>query len=234
MKKISFLIPCYNEEKTIKKAIDKIVRLNISSKEIIIIDNGSTDKSQSIIKKYKNKKNIKIILRKNNQGYGSSIKQAAKLSNSKYLFIHFSDNEYDHTTSLKMYNLAEKNKLDAVFGSRLKGLKLFNKLFLLQKKPSYLGTFMITGLYNILYNKKFTDVIGSKFYKVSTLRKISKIKDNHFNFDFILKNRLISKNFNIEEVFTKYRPRYKGKHVKFYHIFPALYQIIKYKINSSS
>jgi hypothetical protein len=82
-----------------------------------------------------------------------------------------------------------------------------------------------------LYKKKFSDVIGSKFYKISSLKKICKIDDDYFNYDFILKNRLISGKFKIEEVYTLYKPRFtKNGNVKYYHIFPAVYEIIKFKL----
>ena len=61
---ITFLIPVFNEAKTVKKAIKETVELNISNKEIIIIDNGSTDGTQDIIKEFSNSENVKIILQK--------------------------------------------------------------------------------------------------------------------------------------------------------------------------
>ena len=72
----------------------------ITKKEIIIIDNGSIDGSQELIKKFYKKKNVRIILRKKNLGYGASIKEGARLAKGKYIYIHFSDAEYDHKTSL--------------------------------------------------------------------------------------------------------------------------------------
>ena len=61
---ITFLIPVFNEAKTVKKAIEETIQLNIPNKEIIIIDNGSTDGTQDIIKEFINSKNVKIILKK--------------------------------------------------------------------------------------------------------------------------------------------------------------------------
>jgi glycosyltransferase involved in cell wall biosynthesis len=231
MEKITILIPVYNEEKTISEAIKIVLALKkISNKEIIIIDNGSTDKSQEIIKEFKNK-SLRIILRRKNLGYGATIKQAVKISSGKYMYIHFSDNEYDISPIFKMIRLAKKYNLDAVFGSRLKKYNFFEKISLLKMKPSYLGTLIITSLYNILYNKNFSDVIGSKFYKLSSLRKVYKNDNNFFNYDFILKNKLISGSFKIKEVFTNYKPRFtRYGNVKYYHIFPAVYEILKFKL----
>ena len=109
MDKITFLIPVYNEEKTVFKAIKIVLAVKIKNKEIVIIDNGSKDKSQQIIKKFKNLriKSLKIILRKKNLGYGATIKQAVKISTGKYMYIHFSDNEYDIRPVYKMIRLAK-------------------------------------------------------------------------------------------------------------------------------
>lgn len=229
-KKISILIPCFNEIKTIRKAIYQTKKLTNFEKEIIIIDNGSTDGSQIIINQFKNKKNFKIILRKKNLGYGKTVKEALKISSNKYLYIHFSDCEYDILTVNRMFLLAEKKNLDVIFGSRLKNYSLIEKIFLLKIKPSYLGTFIITSLYNLLYSKNFTDVIGSKFYKVEPIKKII-IKSNYFSYDFKLKSEIIKNNYKIDEVFTKYSPRAdsKKKNVKFYHLFPAVFEIFKNK-----
>ena len=124
MEKITFLIPVYNEEKTISEAIKIVLRLTkIKNKEIIIIDNGSTDKSQAIIKKFKNK-SLKIIMRKKNHGYGATIKQALKIAKGKYMYIHFSDNEYDINPVFKMIRLAKKYDL----AENVRNLIIENKL----------------------------------------------------------------------------------------------------------
>jgi glycosyltransferase involved in cell wall biosynthesis len=231
VKKITFFITSFNEEKTIEKSIRVILSLKFKNKEIIIIDNGSKDKTQEIIKKFTNYKNVKIILRSKNLGYGASVKKAIKMSKSKYMYIHFSDLEYDHKTSIKMFALAEKNNFDAIFGSRLKKMNFKQKFKAIKTKPAFVATIIFTTLYNLFYKKKFTDVIGSKFYKVSSLKKIINTNENYFNFDFILKNRLISGDFKIGEVYTKYWPRKNNeeKNVKFYHMFPGIYQILKFK-----
>ena len=90
---------------------------------------------------------------------------------------------------------------------------------------------MITTLYNAIYNKNFSYVIGCKFYKLSSIRKIYKSDTNFFNYDFILKNRLISGNFKMKEVLTNYKARFtKYGAEKYCHIFPADYKILKFKL----
>jgi GT2 family glycosyltransferase len=231
---ITFLIPVFNEEKTVVNSVNQILSLKFLKKEIIIIDNGSTDQSQKLIKTFSKKKNIRIVLRKKNLGYGASIKQGVRMARGKYMFIQFSDTEYDHRVSLKMFRISEKYNADAVFGSRLKNMSLKQKLIAIKNKPAFLATILITKMYNIFYKKNFTDVIGSKFYRLDIFKKIN-LKENKIDWDFELKNRLISGPYKILEVFTNYKPRPnpEEKSVKFYHMFSIIYLMIKYKLKKS-
>lgn len=231
---ITFLIPVFNEEKTVVNSVNQILSLKFLKKEIIIIDNGSTDQSQKLIKTFSKKKNIRIVLRKKNLGYGASIKQGVRMARGKYMFIQFSDTEYDHRVSLKMFRISEKYNADVVFGSRLKNMSFKQKLIAIKNKPAFLATILITKMYNIFYEKNFTDVIGSKFYRLDIFKKIN-LKENNIDWDFELKNRLISGPYKILEVFTKYKPRPnpEEKNVKFYHMFSIIYLMIKYKLKRS-
>ena len=230
MKKITYLIPVYNEIRKLKKAINDVINLKYSNKEIIIIDNGSTDGSQEIINTFKNNKKIKIILRKKNLGYGKTIDEGIKKASGDYIFIQYADLEYDHKISTKMILLAEKKKLDVIIGSRLKKNNK-NIIEIVKKKPAYLATIICTFLINKFYEKNFTDIIGGKFYRTESVKKIP-INSYHAGFDFEFFSRICKKNLNILEVFIKYKPRKFSaeKKIKFYHILNALYEIFKVKI----
>ena len=231
--KISFIIPVYNEVKTVKRAIQDILDLKIENKELIIIDNGSTDGSVEIIKSYENNKDIFIFLKKSNTGYGSSIKKAIEMSNGKYAYIQYADLEYDQKSCFEMYEVAEKNNLDVIFGSRFKNnIKINLELIsIIKDKPSYLATFICSFLINFFYKKNFKDIIGGKFYKLESIRKIN-INSNGQGFDFELVSKLCKFKFKIGEVFVHYVPRKNSseKKIKFYHMFVALYQIFKVKL----
>ena len=141
---ITYLIPVYNEKKTIKKAIIQAIRIPIKKKEILIIDNNSTDGSTEIIKKFKKKKNINVILRKKDLGFGATIHEGIKKAKGKYIFIHYSDLEYDINASSEMLKIAEKKKLDVIFASRLiNKLKTQNFISIIYKIPKifFLFTF---------------------------------------------------------------------------------------------
>jgi len=215
----------YNEIRTVKKAIQDVININYKNKEILVIDNGSTDGSRDVIKKFKN---IKKILRKKNLGAGSSVADGIKISKGDYIYIQFSDLEYDHLKSLDMLSYAKKNNLDIVLGSRLKNKNIWKELL---KKKSYLATILTTFIVNKFYNKKFTDIIGSKLYKTVTVRKIP-INSYGAGFDWEFISRACKRNLKIGEIGIKYKPRLNQneKKIKFYNIFNAIYELIKVKL----
>jgi glycosyltransferase involved in cell wall biosynthesis len=228
---ITYLIPVFNEIKTVKKSIIQAIRIPIQNKEIIVIDNNSTDGSAEIIKKFIKFKNIKLILRKKNMGYGSTIDEGTRIAKGKYIYIHYSDLEYDIKTSIKMLRIAEQKKLDAVFASRLiKKLKKKNIINIIIERPYYLASLILTKLINILFKKKFTDIIGTKLYKKKSV--INKLPNkNNISFDLELDAILCKEQFKTEEVFIKYKARnnFMEKKIKWWHIFNFIIGIFKVK-----
>ena len=228
---ITFLIPVYNEFKTVRKAIEETIEINIPSKEIIIIDNGSNDGTQDIIKEFENHQDIKIILNRKNLGFGNSIREGFLNSTKQFIYLQFGDLEYDIKSSYEMLRLIKEKNLDAIFGSRLKNINSWNKLFkIIIHNPSYLATVICTSLINIFYSKKFTDIIGGKMYRKETIKNaLPKISGPGFDFEFV--SLICKKKLYIEEVFINYKPReiFSDKKIKFYHMLNAIYGIIKIK-----
>lgn len=226
MNKITYLVTVYNEIKTVERAIKDVLNIKYKNKEIIVIDNGSNDGSKKIIQKFSK---IKSILRKKNLGFGKTVMSGINKSKGKYIFIQYSDLEYDHKRSLDMMRLAEKNKLDVVLGSRLKYKKKNLKLII--NKPSYLATIICTFLINIFYNKNFTDIIGAKLYRTESIKNL-KINNFKEGFDFELMSKISKMGLKIAEMSIKYKPRENSseKKIKFYHLFDALYEIFRVKL----
>ena len=229
---ITFLIPIYNEVKTVRRAIEETLNINIQKKEIIIIDNNSSDGSKKIIEEYRDNKNVKIIYQTKNLGFGNSIQDGFNNSSNEFVYIQYGDLEYDINKCIEMLDLIEEKNLDVIFASRLKNIKSFKEMLKeLIKKPSYLATLLCTFMINLFYRKKFTDIIGTKLYRRRTIQPIiPKIAGQGFDFELV---SLICKNqLNIEEVFIDYTPRKNSseKKIKFYHLFNAIYAILKIKL----
>ena len=228
---ITFLIPVYNEAKTVRKAIEETIKLEVPFKEIIIIDNNSSDGSKNIINEYKDIENIHIIYQKKNLGFGNSIQDGFIKSSHEFIYIQYGDLEYDINTSIEMLKKIKDKNLDVIFASRLKNINttkdVIKELF---KKPSYLATLFCTFLVNWFYGKKFTDIIGTKLYRKKAIQPIIP-KTSGQGFDFELVSLICKKNLNVEEVNIDYTPRENSsdKKIKFYHIFNAIYGILKIK-----
>ena len=232
MKSIGYLVTVFNEHKTVEEAIQQVININYTNKKILVIDNGSTDGSKEIIKKF-NQKYIKFILRDKNEGFGKSIQEGIKFLDTDYIYIQYSDLEYDHLRSLDMMEYAIKNELDAVLGSRLLANHMMN-MSLIEKiklKPAYIATIVCTYLINKFYKKDFTDIIGGKLYKRSSVIKIP-INSFSAGFDFEFISRIIKSKLKVGEISIDYKPRanHNEKKIKPYHMINALYEIFKVKI----
>ena len=228
--RLTIIVTCFNEKATILRAIEEARSLNIE-KEIVVIDNCSTDGSREILKAL-NDNSIRIVFQPQNYGYGQSVRTGASLANGEFIYVQYSDLEYDIESVYKMLALAEKENLDAVFGSRLYNVKknIVSVYRLIKKRPYYLGTIITTFLINLFYKRRFTDIIGTRLYRRSSFKKIY-IKSRKMDFDFEVVSRLCKKGFKIEEIPVSYKARSsrEGKKVKAMDIVPALIAIFKVK-----
>jgi glycosyltransferase involved in cell wall biosynthesis len=227
---ITFLIPIYNEIRTVENAIKEVVNLDYPKKQIIIIDNNSNDGTKKIIKKFKDLDEVTIILKDKNLGFGDSIKKGLELSKGEYIYIQYADLEYNIKGFSLMFDKIVQAKTDFIFGERYKKKNLKDIIFSIKDRPAFIGTLITTKLINIFYKKKFNDIIGAKLYKTSKIKEIN-VSANGAGFDFELISKMCKKQYNIETVIIPYKPRThsKEKKIKFYHMFNAIYEILKVK-----
>ena len=228
---LSIVVIAFNEKRTIKKAVDMVRSLDIN-KEIIVVDNGSTDGTADILKNL-NYNDINLVLQDKNYGVGKSYETGFKLAKGEYVFIQHADLEYDYTICLKMLKLARENDLDAVFGSRiLESLKSKTRFDLFRERPAYLASFVTTFLINKFYNYNFTDVIGAEFYKTSSITKIP-INTYHTGFKFEHVSRMCKANMRIAELNVDYSPRHNpaDKKIKPYNMINAIWTMLKVRVS---
>jgi glycosyltransferase involved in cell wall biosynthesis len=225
--KLSIVVITFNEVKTVKEAIDNVRSLDIE-KEIIVIDNCSTDGTAEIIEQL-GYGDIKFVLQKKNYGVGRSYELGFEMSRGEYVFIQHSDLEYDYTAALIMLELAERTNLDAVFGSRFQELlKTTTRWSLFKERPAILASYISTYLVNTWYGYKFTDVIGAELYKTSVIQKIP-ISTYNTGFKFEHVSRMCKKRLEIGEINIEYKPRDNAadKKIKSYHIINALWAMVR-------
>ena len=147
--KLSVIVCVFNEIKTIEKILHKIDNAKLQNniqKEIIIIDNNSSDGTKEFLKKIPISNNLKIFLQKKNLGKGNSIIKGIKESTGDLIVFQDADLEYDPNNFNKLVNHLLKNNLDAVFGSRIKNDEVYfyykiNRMFVV----------FLTKLINLLY-----------------------------------------------------------------------------------
>jgi len=146
IKVVSIVIPAWNEEKTLEKVIHTIQDLNFGSlpKEIICIDDGSTDKTPQILTKISRRGSIKVITNKNNLGKSQSVKKGVLRSKGDIVLIQDADLETDPDDLIPMVKLITNGQCDVVFGNRY-DKKVKNKVSIL----NYIGNKIITNFSNL-------------------------------------------------------------------------------------
>ncbi len=223
--KLTIMLGCYNEKATIIDAIEEAKALPID-KEIIVIDNASTDGTREILERLDDD-SIKLVLKDRNRGPGHSVKLAISMAKGEYLYCPGTDREYRMTDVLTMFDKLEAGNLDAVFGSRLFDRK--GSLWeLVKERPFWLGSIISTVLVNMLYRARFTDVIAPKLINTATMRSIGLESDGHV-IEFETVSWLCKAGCRIGEIPIYYRPRTReeGKTIKAFDLVPALWAIIK-------
>tara|TARA_B100001093_G_scaffold519987_2_gene611907 strand:+ start:16855 stop:17547 length:693 start_codon:yes stop_codon:yes gene_type:complete len=226
--KISIIIPCFNEEKTIGTIIDKVLKFNLYEKELIIIDDCSTDKSRDIISKLAEKDtSIKYIFLEKNLGKGGALKKGFKEANGDIILIQDADLEYDPKDYPILIKPFIETDADVVYGSRFLGGEYVRLHFFWH----YLANKLLTFATNIVTNLNMSDMeTGYKVFRKNVIRSID-IKEKSFGIEPEITLKLARKKFVFYEVPISYRGRSyeEGKKITIKDAFSALYCIIKYR-----
>ena len=229
MTKLTFIIPVYNEIKTIEKLIKKILKLNIK-KQIIIIDDGSNDGTERILRKYKNLLD-KLIIHKKNLGKGAAIKSGQKHVNGKYVAIQDADLEYNPNDLKKIINEMDKKNLKVMYGSRVLNKNTFQNTQNFTHILRIWGNIFLTIISNFFNSQKLTD--AHTCYKVfnSRIFKEIKLKEKGFSFCPEITTKISLMNIDIEEFPINYNGRTynQGKKITAFDGLDALYVLLKYR-----
>ena len=233
---ISIIIPVFNEERTIKDILIKINKINNLNKEIIIIDDCSTDLTHQIISKECKNLYSKIIYLDKNYGKGYALRKGFEIATGDIIIIQDADLEYNPNDYHKLLDPIINRNSAVVYGSRVMpgGIRV---------RPKSIDTYFrvlannfLTTLSNLFNNQELTDAHTCyKVFKRNLLEKIQ-LKENGFNFCPEFTAKISRLGIIIKEVPVSYegRTHMQGKKITFADGFRAIYAIIKYNFFKSS
>jgi len=228
MTTLTIIIPVYNETSTITEILQKVINVNID-KQIIVVDDYSTDNSREKILKMKNKID-EIIFHEKNLGKGAAIKSGQKFVKGKYVIIQDADLEYDPSDYEKLIEPLKNKQNKVVYGSRVLGKKRYT----LKNFSSLSRIFFnhcLTILSNTLNNQNLTD--AHTCYKVfdADIFKKFNLEEKKFGFCPEVTTKVSKLGYQISEIPITYKGRsYKqGKKIKFIDGIKAIIVLIKYR-----
>jgi len=209
--KLSIIIPVFNEEKTILEILKRVQDVEISGveKEIVVVNDGSTDATASEIRNSKlETRNFEIINHEKNQGKGAAVRTGIKNSTGDYIIIQDADLEYNPKDTQKLVRPILNGKSKVVYGTRLKRMPSFSKeertpQFLLH----YLGNKFLSLLTSILYGQWITDM--ETCYKLFPRRAVEDMRLNARGFEFEpeITAKLLKRGYRILEIPISTKPR---------------------------
>lgn len=234
MKKLSVIIPVFNEEKTIGEILKKIAKIALTGikKEIIIVDDGSTDSSKLKINQFfktsQKKENFLFLSHKKNMGKGAGIQTGLKKATGDYVLIQDADLEYDPQDWQKLIKPIQEGKAEVVYGSRFTGERR-NMFFW-----HMLANLFLSFLTNLLYDTTLSDMeTGFKLIPAKLL-KAMKLKSRKFDFEPEVTAKILKKGIRIYEVPISYAGReyHEGKKITWCDGFIALWTLLKYRFTN--
>ncbi len=220
--KLSVIIPVYNESKTVGEIIRQLKAVKGFDKEIIVVNDGSTDDTIKIITDIKD---IIVINHKKNQGKGAAIRTGIAKAQGDYLLVQDADLEYDPQDILTMLDPVARGKAEVVYGSRFTGQRR-NMFFW-----HWVGNQFLTLVTNILYNTTLSDMETCYKLMPVKLAKSLNLKSEHFEFEPEVTAKILKKGIRIWEVPISYAGReyHQGKKISWKDAIPALFTLIKYR-----
>ena len=225
---ISIIVPCYNEEKTIKEIIYSVKKNINNNDEIIVVDDSSTDETKNILEGELNDSINCLIRNEKNYGKGYSIRKGIEKAKGDIILIQDADLEYDPSDYSKLLKPIKEGFADVVYGSRFIGSEEKRVLYFWHM----LGNKLLTLLSNMFTNLNLTDM--ENCYKVfrANLIKDIKLEENRFGFEPEITAKIAKKNVRIYEVGVKYfgRTYVDGKKITWRDGFSALRCIFYYNI----
>ena len=223
--KLSIIIPAYNEERTVLEIVNKVKNQEVlnMTKEIIVVDDGSTDSTYSLLKSVKA---IRVLKHPANRGKGAAIRTGLAKASGDIILVQDADLELDPADYPSLMKPFLKKNASVVYGSRILGNNLANKIL-----PYYFGGRLVTFFANLIYGIKITDEpIGYKAFKSEVIKGLN-LECERFEFCPEVTAKIARKKIPIYEVPVRYYPRttLEGKKLRVKDGVEAIWTLIKYR-----
>jgi glycosyltransferase involved in cell wall biosynthesis len=225
---LSIIIPCYNERDTIEKIIDAVIASPLHKKEIIVVDDCSTDGTRDILAQHIVSRVTRVIYHERNQGKGAALRTGIAAATGDVVIIQDADLEYDPQEYPLLVGPFLSGKADVVFGSRFMGGKPHRVVYYWHS----LGNWALTTLSNMFTNINLTDMETCyKAFRREVIQSIS-IEEERFGFEPEITAKVSKKGCRIFEVGISYygRTYAEGKKIGLKDGFRAIYCIVKYNL----
>ena len=223
--KLSVVIPVYNEKKTLNELILRVEAVSID-KEVIIVDDASTDGTRDLLKKYEKKEGFEVIYQPKNKGKGAALRAGFKIVKGEVIIIQDADLEYNPKDFHVLLGPIFDKRADVVYGSRFLGGS-HRVLFFWH----YLANKFLTTLSNMFTNINLTDMeTGYKAFRREVIESIS-LKSNRFGFEPEFTMKVAQRKFVIYEVPISYdgRDYSEGKKINWKDGVAALWFILRFR-----
>lgn len=227
MDTVDIIIPVYNEENTIENILEVVENTDFCGlkKNIVVVDDCSTDSTRDILKKYEN--TYKIIYKEKNGGKGSAVSLGIKNSSGDIVLIQDADLEYSPSDYSKLIDLIIRGEADVAYGSRFLKTNPFGNFMVL----SYLANKFLTGLTNIVYGTKLTDMETCYKAMKREFAQNIEIKSRKFDLEPEITAKLVKAGAKIKELPISYNARNyeSGKKITYKDGLMAIWAILKYR-----
>ncbi len=229
--RLSILIPVYNEARTLRELLAQVDTAPAAGleKELIIVDDGSTDGTREILEGLGGLETpFRVIFHGQNMGKGAAIRTALTYATGDLILIQDADLEYDPQDYEELLGPVLQGRADVVYGSRLRGGKPVRDFSLL-----YLwGNRFVTLVTNVLYGAALTDMeTGYKLFRSDVIKNIQ-IRANRFDFEPEVTAKILKRGYKLVELPISYygRPHAEGKKLTWRDGFAALWTLLKYRV----